>query len=168
MTVCISILTFESAPRISPQGDGNTIGPIELRKLNDKLRNEILQNLNRQAQEKVIAEIEARERFVSDLEQGVEVKCSCGLVMSRSNFYEHRKDTKHEASVEGEKMETCSCGLTMSTTNLRGHQTETHHTTRPQQAKPQRPRGRPDRTRPTGMRPPPDFSFDKPYHPDGL
>ncbi len=100
---------------------------MDLRELNEKLRRELLATLDGIARDKVMAEIEARDRFILQLESGVEVRCSCGLVMSQSSFYEHQKETRHRIQPEGEKMETCSCGLVMSSTNLREHEKETRH-----------------------------------------
>ena len=99
---------------------------MDPRELNEKLR-ELLATLDGIARDKVTAEIELRDRFISQLENGVEVRCNCGLIMSRSSFYEHQKETKHQIQPEGEKMEACSCGLVMSSTNLREHQKETRH-----------------------------------------
>jgi hypothetical protein len=129
---------------------------------NEKLRREIRETLDSLAREEIRAETEARERFVSNTEQGLMVKCSCGLVMSRASFYEHRKETRHDVSPAKERMETCSCGLVMSTANLREHQSETEHTTQPERASRDRRPDRLGRTRPRGIRLPPDFSFSRP------
>ncbi len=125
---------------------------MDLRELNEKLRKQLLntEGVNR---EKVIAEIRARDRFLAELEEKMEVRCSCGLVMSRRNYYEHQKDTKHDVQPEprdnfprnrkessnepqletADGLHVCSCGLVMSGANLREHQKETRHTSRPRQ-----------------------------------
>ena len=123
---------------------------MDPRELNKKLRREILSSPDGRAREKVAAEVDARE-----------VRCSCGLIMSRSSFLEHRRETKHEISPSKEKLETCSCGLVMSSLNMREHQKETEHASISQDAKPERSPERPARIRPTGIKSPPDFSFDK-------
>ena len=134
---------------------------MEPRELNEKLRREILSNLDGQAREKVTAEIDARERFALLIENRVEERCSCGLIMSRTSFLEHRKETKHEISPSKEKLETCSCGLVMSSLNMSEHQIETEHTSIPQTVQRERGPERPARTKPMGIKSPPDFSFDK-------
>ena len=135
---------------------------MDPRALNEKLRKEILAGLVGQDREKVLAEIEARENFISSVERGTEVRCSCGLIMPRVSFYEHRKESKHEESPLIAKLEMCSCGLTMSASNLREHNMETGYTPvrQPfkQERKPQRIPGK----KPAGIKPALNFQFEKP------
>ncbi len=125
---------------------------MDLTELNDKLRKQLM-NMKGVNREKVIAEIAARDRFLAELGEKMEVRCSCGLVMSRRNYYEHREDTEHDVQQEprdnfprhgkessnepqletGEGLRVCSCGLIMSGTNFREHQKETRHTSHPRQ-----------------------------------
>ncbi len=126
---------------------------MDLRELNESLKRELmsLQGVDR---EMVMGEVDARHRFVSGLEESQEVKCSCGLVMSRGSYYEHQKDTKHGVQLEvgrvprlekeptaqpwaeaGQGSHVCSCGLSMSGANLREHQKETRHASQPREQK---------------------------------
>ncbi len=126
---------------------------MDLRELNEKLRRQ-LTSMEGVDREKVIAEMNARDRFLAQLEEKLEVRCSCGLVMSRRNYWEHQKDTKHDLPLElgkssgngrravvepqievGEGLQVCSCGLMMSGANFREHQKETRHSSHPQQLK---------------------------------
>ncbi len=126
---------------------------MDLRELNESLKRELmsLQGVDR---EMVMGEGEARDRFLSGLEESLEVRCSCGLVMSRGSYYEHQKDTKHGVQLEvgkgpyleressappeagaGQGFHVCSCGLSMSGANLREHQKETRHASQPREQK---------------------------------
>ncbi len=127
---------------------------MDLRELNEKLRKQ-LTNMEGVNREKLIAEIRARDRFLAELEEKMEVRCSCGLIMSRPNYYEHQKDTKHDVQPElrdnfprhgkeasnephlemDDGLHVCSCGLMMSGANFREHQKETRHTSHPRQLK---------------------------------
>jgi len=127
---------------------------MDLRELNEKLRKQLM-NMEGVDREKVIAEIRARDRFLAELEEKLEVRCSCGLVMSRRNYYEHQKDTKHdlpsdlgesfsrrgkkpvdEPRIEvGDGLHVCSCGLVMPGASFQEHQKETRHTSHPRQLK---------------------------------
>ena len=135
---------------------------MDPRALNEKLRKEILAGLVGQDREKVLAEIEARENFISSVERGAEVRCSCGLIMPRVSFYEHLKETKHEETRLIEKLETCSCGLIMSVSNLREHSMETGHTPIPQPFKQDRRPQRIPGTKPAGIKLALNFQFEKP------
>ncbi len=126
---------------------------MDLRELNEKLRKQLM-NMEGVDREKVIAEIRARDRFLAELEEKLEVRCSCGLVMSRRNYYEHQKDTKHDLPSElgdsfsrrgkkpvdepqtvGDELHVCSCGLVMSGANFQEPQKETRHTSHPRRLK---------------------------------
>ncbi len=127
---------------------------MDFRELNEKLRKQLM-SMEGVDRERVKAEIRARDAFLAELEEKLEVRCSCGLVMSRRNYYEHQKDTKHDFPSElwdgfprrgkklvgvpeievGEGLHVCSCGLVMSGANFREHQKETRHSSHPRQLK---------------------------------
>ena len=135
---------------------------MDPRALSEKLPEGNIRRACRTDREKVLAEIEARENFISSVERGTEVRCSCGLIMPRVSFYEHLKETKHEETRLIEKLETCSCGLIMSVSNLREHSMETGHTPIPQPFKQDRRPQRIPGTKPAGIKLALNFQFEKP------
>ena len=126
---------------------------MDLKALNEKLRREVLPELDGPARQRVLAEIHLREDFVTHLDENLEVECACGLHMTRASYYEHQKATRHPLRSEREKskrdaetigegqppnneseaIEVCSCGLLIPASLLQEHMQEAHHIGHPQQ-----------------------------------
>jgi len=76
---------------------------MDLNALNEKLRTEVLPELDGPARQRVLAEIHLREDFVTHLDENLEVECVCGLHMTRASYNEYRKVTQHPLRSEQEK-----------------------------------------------------------------
>src|SRR6266571_4390729 len=114
---------------------------MDLNALNEKLRREVLPELEGPARQRVLTEIHLGEDFVTHLDENLEVECACGLHMTRASYYEHRKATGHPLRSErenpkrdaetlgedqslnnqSETIEVCSCGLLIPASLLHEH-----------------------------------------------